>query len=111
MSVNLIGYSSAEMVVYSRNPEMQETVDKVVRMMRDLGEEMDILLTLLEEDCEDQFSLTFSGTNLSLDFCPHRICLVEYDGDDEDILVLEWWERHQINHAVKRLINEANGTV
>lgn len=107
MSVRLVAYSPQEQMLFSSIPQLQESIEQVAQMVLDLGvmEDVELLFTVTEDDNPNYFSLAFSGTTMSLEFTPEIIQVVDFNDGDE--IILQDFERHEVNQATTWLVNEA----
>jgi hypothetical protein len=109
MSIQFLSPSPNEADVYARNPIMQRTVDMVAAMIMDLHEEeveIPIVLAMNDYENEDEYTLAFGGTTMSLEIYPDRIEVVDFNEGDEQ--VLESFNPEEINAATLWLINQAS---
>lgn len=107
VAIKFLSLTPIEAEAYERNPRIQRSVDMVAHMVQDLHEEdadVSIVLALNDADNENEFSLAFSGSTLSLEIYDDRVEVVDFnDGDD---IVLKSYEPNQLNAATTWLVNQ-----
>ena len=108
MAIKLVSLSPIEAEAYASQPRIRDITDRVANMIQDLHEEeaeVTMLLAMNDPDNQDEFTLAFGGTTLSLEVYPDRLEVVEFNDGDE--LLLEIFDADEFNKATLWLVNHS----